>query len=114
MTQTMIILGALASGGVLTALIQGFLGRRKSAAESTDVITQAAERAVMMVSSDNARLRLQVDGLVEQSRQQSERITALTVEVHGMRTQIQSLEAENAALMVRLMALDPETFRREP
>jgi outer membrane murein-binding lipoprotein Lpp len=100
MNQTVIILGALASGGVLTALIQGFLGRRKSAADSTDVITQAAERAVQVISSDNTRLRLQVDGLVAQ-------VERLSGEVHALRDQIANLTHENEELLRRLAAWDP-------
>ena len=87
-----LILG-LASGGVLTALIAVIASRRKTGAETTDVITQAAERAVQVISEDNTRLRLQVEGLITHVAQLERRVS--------------ELESENAILLRRLAAWDP-------
>ena len=112
MTQWAGLIGSIV-GALIAAAVAVLLNRRKAKAEATDVITQAAERAVLMVSADNGRLRVQLDGLIEQSRQQSDRISALTLEVHGLRKQIETLENENLSLMAKLAALDPQTFREQ-
>ena len=107
MNQIVLILTALGVGGAVTALVQGWVRRRQSGAETTDVITQAAERAVGVISSDNVRLRVQVDGLVAQ-------VERLSTEVHGLRDQIRAqtqqmseLQHENETLLRKLAEWDP-------
>ena len=107
MSQVVLLLTALGVGGGVTALVQGWVRRRQSGAETTDVITQAAERAVGVISADNVRLRVQVDGLVAQ-------VERLSSEVHGLRDQIRAqtqqiveLQHENEVLLKRLAEWDP-------
>ncbi len=94
------VLGLLASGGVLTALIAVIASRRKTGAETTDVITQAAERAVQVISEDNTRLRLLVEGLQSHVERLEQRVTAQD-------KRISELETENAVLLRQLAAWDP-------
>ena len=100
MSNLIVVFVSLASGGVLSAIVQGFVTRRKSGADRTDVITQAAERAVTVISLDNARLRIQVDGLVLQ-------VEKLTTEIHQLRDQIGELQSENDLLLRKLAEWNP-------
>jgi outer membrane murein-binding lipoprotein Lpp len=86
------VLTLLLSGGLLTALVQGALSRRKTSAETTDVITQAADRLVARVSADNEALRSEVSALRGE-------IAALKREFHEARTE---WERERAELMAAL------------
>ena len=86
------VLTLLLSGGLLTALVQGALSRRKTVAETTDVITQAADRLVARVSADNEALRTEVLALRGE-------IAALKREFHEARSE---WERERAELMAEL------------
>lgn len=96
-----ILIAVMGGGGLLVTIVTGVMRRR-----DPDVITQAAERAVAMVSADNQRLRAQVEGLVTQ-------VDRLTTEVHALRSDLQHQLAENEQLLARLAELDPATFRRQ-
>ena len=87
-------------GAALLAGMQALFGRRKTGAETTDVITQAAERVLNMAATDNARLRLQVEGLITH-------VAVLEARVSAQDRRITELEAENAILLRRLAAWDP-------
>ena len=107
MSQVVLILTTLGAGGVLSTVVQGWLRRRQSGAETTDVITQAAERAVGVISTDNGRLRIQVDGLVAQVERLSAEVHALRDQIRAQTAQIHELQSENEVLLRKLAEWDP-------
>lgn len=100
------ILGAVGAGTILAELVRAFLGRRQATASSTDVITQAAERAVSMISADNQRLRDQVEGLTLE-------VQRLSDEIGALRQQVAVLEDENERLLAELVRTHP-LWRPDP
>ncbi len=94
------LLGAAGTGAILLELVRAVLGRRRSDADTADVITQAATRAVELVQADNMRLRTEVERL-------SAQVVDLTTEVRALRDQMADLEAENVILLRRLAEWDP-------
>jgi cell division protein FtsB len=81
MDNALVVVGLLASGGVLTAIVNALIGRRRASAETTDLITQAAERAVGLIQQDNVRLRAEVERLTA-------RVEELSAEIHALKLQI--------------------------
>lgn len=50
------IAGSLLGAGVLGAIVQGFMNRRKLGAEATDIITKAAGGIVSRLEKENTRI----------------------------------------------------------
>ena len=55
------ILGVLGFGSVIAAVVNGLWTRKKLGADATEIITKAASGVVENISSDNARLRVELD-----------------------------------------------------
>ena len=103
-TDQIITLVAALVGGLagLGALITSLSTKKRTNAESTDIITQAAERAVALTSKSR-------DDLEKTVREQGETISALREEIEGLKTEIHQLsmekedvEAANAKLVLQI------------
>jgi len=84
------ILQLLFSAGVTTvivALINGYLQRRKTGADTTKIITDAAEGVMSRIESDNARLRAEAD--THRTREHT-----LELEVEALQEHIEKLIQE--------------------
>lgn len=56
------LIGSIGGAGVIAAVINGIINRRKLSADATEVINRAATDAVARVEGDNKRLREELAG----------------------------------------------------
>lgn len=63
MTQIVLTLLGVLGGGGLVALVAAFAARKKTDAETTDIVTKAAERILSRYEQDNSELRAELKAL---------------------------------------------------
>jgi len=94
------IITILASGGIATVVVR-FMERRKTTAETnhtnaqaTDVLVQAGERAVMILTEQLDRAMDRIDALERAGVVKDVRIVELEAHVDELRTHVKRLESE--------------------
>lgn len=103
-TDQMVTLIASLVGGTagLGALITALSTKRRTNAESTDIITQAAERVVTLTSSDRDKLLAKVEEQDRVIAELQEEIAQLHVEIADMAREKASVEEINERLVTQV------------
>lgn len=83
-TVVIAILAAFGSGG-LVALVTAIAARKRTEAETVDIVTKAADRIILALTNDNDSLRTQVRELEKQNRAQSQKIDQVNEQLRQMR-----------------------------
>lgn len=87
------VFGLLLGGGAVVELLRQLFGKRKARADASDVITQAAQRAVGVQDDVIERLQQTVQALVLEADSLKRENAALRTEIAELRSLVARLEA---------------------
>jgi len=91
-TKVMQVFVLLLGGGATVEILRAIFGKRQARATATDVITQAAQRAVGVQDDVIERLQQTVQALVLESDSLKRENAALRIEIAELRTLVARLE----------------------
>ncbi len=94
------VLAALLGGGLVQAIVS-YAGRKKTDAEATDLISQAAERIVGRLEVEITGLRSQIANQSLQINSQNDEIKKLGHEINILRDEIRRLGGDPDQLVRR-------------